>query len=90
VHALPPTGIRFDSLPGFNVELGGTDGNWTSNLNSYGINHSICIRKTFADNEPGLSKLAKFLFAKQLQKIFNTEGIQAIAISVHPGGYQNR
>jgi hypothetical protein len=34
----------------------------------------------------GLSKLANILFAKQLQKIFDVEGIQGISISLHPGG----
>jgi hypothetical protein len=42
--------------------------------------------RTLADDEAGLSKLANLLFAKQLQKIFNTEGIQVISVSLHPGG----
>ncbi|KZP30662.1 short-chain dehydrogenase [Athelia psychrophila] len=34
----------------------------------------------------GLSKLANILFAKELQKLFDAEGIQAVAVSVNPGG----
>lgn len=33
----------------------------------------------------GLSKLANILFTKQLQKKLDAEGIQAVAISLHPG-----
>lgn len=32
-----------------------------------------------------LSKLANLLFARQLQKKFDAEGINALAISIHPG-----
>jgi len=34
----------------------------------------------------GYSKLANILFAKQLQKKFDAEGVQAISVSLHPGG----
>jgi NAD(P)-dependent dehydrogenase (short-subunit alcohol dehydrogenase family) len=32
-----------------------------------------------------LSKLANLLFARQLQKKFDAEGVKALAISLHPG-----
>jgi len=32
-----------------------------------------------------MSKLANLLFAKQLQKVFDAEGVQAISISLNPG-----
>ncbi|KZP16710.1 short-chain dehydrogenase [Athelia psychrophila] len=37
-------------------------------------------------NRYGLSKLANLLFTKELQKLFDAEGIQAVSVSVHPGG----
>jgi hypothetical protein len=38
-----------------------------------------------ASLETSLCKLANHLFAQHLQKIFDAEGTQALAISVHPG-----
>lgn len=38
MHAIPPKGIRYDSLAAFNQELGGTD-DFQSNLNRYGQRH---------------------------------------------------
>ena len=36
-----------------------------------------------------MSKLANLLFAKQLQKVFDAEGTQAVALSLHPGGIKS-
>jgi hypothetical protein len=33
----------------------------------------------------GLSKLANILFARQLQRTFDAEGIDAISMALHPG-----
>jgi len=32
-----------------------------------------------------MSKLANLLFAKHLQKVFDTEGVRGIGISLNPG-----
>lgn len=37
-------------------------------------------------SEPGYSKLANILFAKQLQKKMDADGINGVSIVLHPGG----
>jgi len=67
-HAIPPNGIKLDSIATFNQELGGVN-DFHSNISRY-----------------GLSKLANLLFTKELQKRLDAEGVQAVAIALHPGG----
>ncbi|KAG8997604.1 hypothetical protein FRB94_003311 [Tulasnella sp. JGI-2019a] len=58
-----------------NIDWKSTDG-W--NFKSSGF---------FADlGSYGATKLANILFAKQLQRIFDDENVNAISISLHPGG----
>lgn len=79
-HALPPSGIRFNTPESFNIPLDGM----TEHLAQLGIKGTAEMASNLV--RYGLSKLANLLFAKQLQNIFDAEGINAISISLHPGG----
>jgi len=82
VHSLLPPNFKFD----FNAELESTELGPPS-LTRYGMQSASSLNWMLLLTHfvIAMSKLANLLFAKQLQKVFDAEGVQAISISLNPG-----
>lgn len=76
-----PPDFKFE----FNAELESTELGPPS-LTRYGTGSPSIIRRYYSHfMKIAMSKLANLLFAKHLQKVFDTEGVRGIGISLNPG-----
>jgi NAD(P)-dependent dehydrogenase (short-subunit alcohol dehydrogenase family) len=61
---------------------------WVDTVRGFQPSMAFCVMLTILDLSPltGLSKLANLLFTKEPQKRLDSEGVQAAAVALHPGG----
>ena len=76
---------RFRSIEDFNLTSESSDSTKDLELRRYGMFFWPKRVKNVSNPITAYTKLANILFAKQLQKTFDQDGVPSVAMSLHPG-----